>query len=135
MLEAQKRRHDAIVFVIDQDKWPERIRELDEAQEHRGITQIRRAMGVAIRTFDAWMLADEQAFSKVLGRAIQRQPDPETISDAKSVCDGFLKSAGSLMRLDKMYADIAEQAKIAVVEERCPRGFGVFAGRIREMLR
>jgi hypothetical protein len=60
ILEAERRGYDALVLVIDQDNTPERVQEINKAQNDQRVT-LRRALGVAIRTFDAWMLADEQA--------------------------------------------------------------------------
>jgi hypothetical protein len=84
LLEARKRGFEAIVLVIDEDGQAERVKEIAEAQQYAG-TEFPRAFGVAIRTFDAWMLADEQALTSVLGRPIQRQPAPETVKNPKQV--------------------------------------------------
>jgi hypothetical protein len=56
--EAEKRGYDALILLIDEDNRPERTREIDDAQDHSTVTALPRALGVAIRTFDAWMLAD-----------------------------------------------------------------------------
>ncbi len=130
MLEAQKRGCDALILVIDQDGRPERTREIDDAQQHAG-TFVYLALGVAIRTFDAWMLADEKALTNVLGVSVSRQPGPEGILDPKGVCRGLLDESGCSLRPTKMYAAIAEVADIAVLEKRCPKGFTPFAQRVR----
>src|SRR5215217_4681415 len=52
MLEAGKRGYDAVVLLIDEDGRPERVTELRDAQEYSK-SPVRRAFGVAIRTFDA----------------------------------------------------------------------------------
>ncbi|HET6251290.1 MAG TPA: hypothetical protein VFE47_26640 [Tepidisphaeraceae bacterium] len=120
----------ALVFVIDQDDEPERREPLDRAQEYDGVA-IGRAFGLAVRTFDAWMIADEQALSKILGRIIQRQPSPEAISDAKSHCKSLLGSAA--LGLTDLYKAIADEAIIERIEERCPIGFAPFAARVRRL--
>ena len=130
MLEARKRRCDALILVIDQDGRPERTREIDDAQQHAG-TSVYRALGVAIRTFDAWMLADEKALTNVLGVSVSRQPGPEGILDPKGVCRGLLDESERSLRQREMYAAIAEVADIAVLETRCPKGFAPFAQRVR----
>lgn len=76
LLEARKRGYEAIVLVIDEDGYAERTSEIKEAQYYSGVV-FPRAFGIAIRTFDAWMLADERALTTVLGCQIQRQPAPE----------------------------------------------------------
>ena len=78
LLEAKKKEYDALVLVIDEDGHPERSEQINAAQEHLTIETLPRAFGVAIRTFDAWMLADEQALIQVIRSPIRRQPDPES---------------------------------------------------------
>src|SRR5262245_10831516 len=90
ILEAEKCGYDAIVLIIDQDNAPERVQEITKAQNDQRVTLLRRALGVAIRTFDAWMLADEQALTHVLGYAVSPQRSPEEMSDAKGMCTQLL---------------------------------------------
>jgi hypothetical protein len=132
MLEAEKRGFEALILVIDQDGRPERTRELDDAQGFTG-TAIHRALGVAIRTFDAWMLADERALTQVLEIPISRQSDPEAITDAKGVCNRLLDESDRSITPTAMYAAIANETDLGLLETRCPRGFGVFAGRVRAL--
>lgn len=131
-LEAQKRGYEALVLLADHDGRDERIREMNIAQElDLGVS--RRAMGIAIRTFDAWMLADERALSKVLGCSVSRQPDVETISDPKGRCAGFLESVGGQVSQRHFYAKLAHAMDLRVLEDRSSRGFAPFARRIREL--
>ncbi len=132
MLEAQSRGFDALVLVIDHDGDDSRIGQLDQAQASE-LTAVGRALGVAVRTFDAWMLADEQALSQTLGHHVDRQPDPETIRDPKSTCEMLRGSSSTELSLSELYAALAEQADLAMVEARCPRGFAPFAGRVRNL--
>jgi hypothetical protein len=130
LYEAVKRGYDALVLLIDQDNCPERNQQLADAQEYQTVS-LRRAFGVAIRTFDAWMLADEQALTHVLGYTIQRQPDPETLTDPKSICTALLHDCALEISANEMYARVARSAAIEIIEDRCPKGFGTFAGRVR----
>src|SRR5207302_839585 len=57
----------------------------------------------------------------------------ETIRDAKSVCIALRAAAGLGANLSEMYADIAREAELHVIEERCPTGFGPFAERVRRL--
>jgi hypothetical protein len=132
MREAAKREYDAIILVIDEDGRSERLREFAEAQLYAGVS-IRRAFGVAIRTFDAWMLSDEKALSQVLLLTISRQPDPESIADPKRICNELLNSSSASMTAVGMYAALAELIAIQLLEARCERGFAPFAQRIREL--
>ena len=131
MFEARNKGYDALILVIDQDGVPQRTREIDEAQEFAGVP-VRRALGVAIKTFDAWMLADEKALTEVLGYPVARQPDPEKITDPKSVCHSLLDGAEQDMKPAEMYASVAEIIDLHVLESRCRKGFAPFAQRVRE---
>lgn len=130
---AQEQGFDAIVLVIDQDDEPSRRRQLDDAQTDLRVATLPRALGVAIRTFDAWMLADERALTNATGQPVQRQPDPETIRDPKGMCKRLRESAGLGPELTEMYAALATALNIAVLEERCRDGFAPFARRVRSL--
>lgn len=80
MREARKRGFGAVILLVDRDQVGERLNEITDAQNHTSICDIPRALGVAVEAFDAWMLADQQALSGVLGVNIQTQPDPESIA-------------------------------------------------------
>lgn len=88
---------------------------------------------VAVRTFDAWMLADEAALTVVLSQQVNQQPVPERLPRPKTVCADILKAAGSSMPLSDLYAAVAAEADLDVLETRCPRGFAPFAARVREL--
>ncbi len=132
MREAQKNGYDAIILLIDQDDRPERVKEFAAAQEYLSVP-IRRALGVATRTFDAWMLADEKALTTVLEYQVSRQTDPEKLADPKRVCTDLLENSPQDMSPAKMYAAIANIVDISVLEARCSKGFGPFAQRVREL--
>jgi hypothetical protein len=130
MLEAQKRGFDAIVLLIDQDGLAIRGRELDQAHEY-AVISIPRALGVAIKTFDAWMLSDETALTSVLKYAVTRQPDPESISNPKQRFQELLDESGIDQSQSATYAALATVIQINVLELRCPKGFAPFAARVR----
>lgn len=58
--EARKRGCDAVVFLIDEDGDGSRVAAIDKAQANEVISEFPHAFGVAIRRFDAWILADER---------------------------------------------------------------------------
>lgn len=130
MLEAQKNGYDGLILVIDEDGKPERIQEIKEAQEHltNKIAGLRGACGVAVRSFDAWMLTDEKALTEGLGRTVNCQSDPERNRDPKKAFDEL---ANSDLPRGELYAAIAEKIDLELLEKRCPKGFAPFAGRIR----
>lgn len=127
---AERNGFNALLLVSDQDGSQERAREIAAAQSD-GRVPLPRALGVAVRTFDAWMLADEQALSQVLGREVSRQKDPEGIRDPKHVCRQLLDSGGNPMSQAEFYAAVSNLANLKFVAERCPRGFAPLADRIR----
>jgi hypothetical protein len=132
MLEAEKRGFDALILLIDQDGLAIRRRELDEAQEDATAT-IRRALGVAIKTFDAWMLADERALASVLKYAVPRQPDPETLRDPKQKCEEIIAASEISISPSEVYSGVTRVAQIGTLEQRCPNGFAPFAERVRRL--
>ena len=130
--EAEKRGYDAIVLVIDQDNAPERVQEITRAQNEPPIT-LRRALGVAIRTFDAWILADTQALTRVLGYAVSPQHYPEDVSDAKGVCTQLLGKSPMAMSQSEFYASVACEADMSMLTRQCSKGFAPFAQRVRSL--
>ena len=133
--EAQKRGYDAIVLLLDEDGYPDRIKGIDQAQVRLSKTaMLPRALGVAIRAFDAWMLADEKALSDTLCRIVLCQPSPEGIRDPKSVCKQLRDdSPGCELGLADMYKSVAEKTNLEMLEQRCSSGFRPFAERVRAL--
>ena len=132
LLEAKRRGYDALVFVIDEDGDSDRPKQIDEAQESQ-FTSFPRAMGVAIRSFDAWILADESALTSVLQQPIPRQPAPESIKNPKLVCTSLRDQSGKDIALRDMYREVPQAANLAILEKRCPKGFAPFAARVRRL--
>lgn len=129
LFEARKRGYEALVLVVDEDGRAERVKEISAAQQYGGVA-LPRAMGIAIRTFDAWMLADERALTFVLKYQVHRQPEPETISDPKRMCADL---CGSRLSQTEMYAQLATVIVLSTLEQRCPLGFGPFAAKVRAL--
>ncbi|HYK89598.1 MAG TPA: hypothetical protein VE398_12555 [Acidobacteriota bacterium] len=130
--EARKRGFEALILVIDEDGRTERTTEFEQAQKYEKV-EMRRALGVAIRTFDAWMLADEQALTSVLGSPIPPQPKPERLTDPKRECRRLHDDSQNQMALREIYACLAQVADIGILEARCPKGFAPFAARVRAL--
>ena len=132
LLEAEKKGVDAIILLIDEDGRPERINQIELAQDSSK-SRLPRAMGVAIRTFDAWMLADEKALTTVLGDGINRQSDPETIRNPKHVCAELLAVSQKGISQSQMYERVAREINIDILFDRCQSGFRPFAARVRNI--
>jgi len=132
LLHAQDLHYEGVVLVVDEDGDADRVRQINKAQEST-LATIRRALGVAIRMFDAWMLADEMALSKAVGTTVQRQPDPESVKDPKAHCQQLRDESGTRISLSSMYASVAQSADIDVLKQRCRRGFAPFASRVERL--
>jgi len=132
LLEARKRGYEAIALVIDEDGHAERAAELTEAQQYSGI-DFPRAFGIAIRTFDAWMLADECALTSVLGCPVHRQRTTEVLTNPKQTCRDLLAASNKSFSQTEMYARLADLVDLALLAERCPKGFASFADRVRQL--
>lgn len=130
LLEAERRGVDVLILLVDEDGQRERLTQITTAQDTTQ-SHLRRAMGVAVRTFDAWMLADESALTSVLGYEVNRRPDPETIHQPKEDCAALLEDSPNDMAQSEMYAGIADQVDLGILSQRCPLGFGPFSTRVR----
>jgi hypothetical protein len=134
LIHAHESGFDAVVMVIDEDGESSRRRQISEANEHQGVN-VRRALGIAIRTFDAWMLVDEQALSRVLGIQVSRQPDPEEMRNPKLKAIELRDRSGKAFPITHMYLTLARELDLAVLRERCANGFGIFAERLQSLAR
>lgn len=132
LFEAEKRGFGALVLLIDQDDQTARLQQIADAQT-RSLGVAKRALGVAIRKFDAWMLADERALTEILGIQVQRQPAPETIADPKAVFDKLIAQAPIPDRVPEIYARIAQRCDMNLLIQRCSKGFGTFAERVKAL--
>ncbi|MCH8118251.1 MAG: DUF4276 family protein [Planctomycetes bacterium] len=132
--EAEKKGADALIFLIDEDDKRERIEQIQEAQDSL-LSQLPRAMGVAIRMFDAWMLADEKALTEVLGDNINRQSTPETIRNPKQVCAKLLEDSQIQISQSEMYARVSCKINIDILCDRCQSGFKPFATYVRNIFK
>lgn len=134
ILEARKSGFDALVLVIDEDGDRERIRQFAQAQQEFETTyHFPRALGIAIRSFDARILADEKALSDALRCAVQCQPLPEENRDPKADCVALRDASGTEIPLRDLYSEVAKRIDLERLAERCPKGFGVFAARLKSL--
>lgn len=132
VLTAAERGYDGLVLVIDEDGDSSRVREAAKAQDETALSgAFPRAIGIAIRSFDSWILADETALSHVLGLPVPTQSAPEAIADPKTLCKTLLESSSCGLWQREMYVQVAERLRLEMLENRCPNGFGVFAQRLR----
>jgi hypothetical protein len=144
MKEAHREGFDAVVVVLDRDGKGSndegRLKQLRKGREAASEkVPIHAALGVAIETMEAWLLADETALSATLGCVVPQQPEPEKLAGEKG------SQAHPKARLHGLIGDsprqeeptgiikraIAEKASIKILERRCPAGFKPFATDVR----
>jgi hypothetical protein len=137
---------DAVVVVMDRDgeKNANRVREFKEGRDCAAReVPIPTAVGVAIETLEAWLLADEPAIGRALG--LETPPakgiDPEKLTGRSGAPDHpktMLKKLLASDSQDRGYVEqveaIAREADVEVVEKRCSKGFKPFADEIRQFL-
>ena len=133
LIRAEKKGYDAVVFLIDRDRNPDRVKQIDKAQEDKSQSELPRALGVAIESFDAWMLADETALSQALRMTVSKQKDPETLRNPKAICENLRDEADTQQALRAMYDAVAAYVNLEVLKKRCPRGFEPFAKRVEAL--
>ncbi len=127
--DAEQFGYAAVVSLIDQDRDPQRRDSVARAQES-DLSQIPRAFGVAIESFDAWFLSDEKALSEVCKTIVNRQPDPERAAYPKSAMEQIAKEAQWDSGLAELYLQLARCVDLATLRNRCNKGFDVWASRL-----
>lgn len=130
--DAAKEGAEAVVILIDCDGDSDRITAVGEAQKN-DITNLPRAIGVAVETYDAWFLADHNSLGNVLKSRVDQQPQPEEMADAKSRVRELINTSGHSIAQRELYRVLAETLDIEILKIRCPRGFKEFATRVEAM--
>jgi hypothetical protein len=131
---------DALVVVTDADCRHERIAQFGQAQESDRFT-MPRALGIAVESFDAWILADHQALGEVLGPSIPLRPSPEELTGGKGsrrhpkqVCRRLIEDHGWEGSQAHFYEDVCRRMNLDTVASRCLRGFAPFFQRLRKLV-
>lgn len=133
---------DSLAIVTDADGSTERLAAWTAerkavAQQHGELPV---AIGVAVQTVEAWLLADETAMNALSPVPLcSALPSPESIwgpartaSHPKTILEGHLKSAQT--RVEAPYDAIASRARLKHVEDRCP-SFAKYASELRERVK
>lgn len=132
LLDAERYGFDAVIALIDCDGDRSRIQAATKAQGEQAVP-MPRAFGIAIETFDAWFLADEQALSGAFETSVNKQPSPESNSDAKASMKSLRNQSGSPLGLAELYCTLAQTSNLELVSKCCPKGFGVWKQRVEEL--
>jgi len=88
------------------------------------------AIGVAAQEFEAWLIADVVAVSRVLGVAVQQPPDPESMKprEAKKWLSDRIEEVGADSRSVRM--QVASELDLDRLKGVC-RSFEQFLGELR----
>jgi len=139
---------DAVVMLVDNDRRPRRERlgilqrQRDAARSRKDVV-VRIALGVAIETFEAWLLADRKALKESLALS-EMPPDegsPEGLNGRPGSGNHPKDKLNPLVAKDtrqrsyvECVADIASRTRIDELTRRCPKGFEPFARELRRNL-
>ena len=88
---------------------------------------------IIVHELESWLLADENAISKRLGKNVRAVPNPESIHDAKEYLEELLEEAGkkySTKYLPKLKREIAKHVNVEKLREKCA-SFADFEGMVR----
>ncbi len=132
MMFAKNNGYDALVVLIDRDGDLRRMKSVNAAQDSQHV-QLPHAFGVAVETFDAWFLADEQSLSKVMNATIPTQPSPETIKDPKSQMRALIEQCPTDLSQREVYRQTAEVIDLDRLSKRCNEGFGPWRARLESL--
>jgi hypothetical protein len=138
---------DMILIVVDaDDNLSQRQHDLERAlntirSNHLDVNEQlvcdRSAGGLAIKNFEAWLLADNQTVSKILGVELEQLENLEDSSDTKSILEKviaestYLSEESSNQRPLQIRWYLASQIDLLIIKTCCPSGYAAFAQNLR----
>ncbi|MCW7075409.1 MAG: DUF4276 family protein [Candidatus Methanospirare jalkutatii] len=84
---------------------------------------------IIVHELESWLLADENAISKRLGKNVRAVPNPESIHDAKEYLEELFEEAGEKY-LTKFGGEIAKHVDVEKLREKCA-SFADFERKVR----
>jgi hypothetical protein len=78
-------------------------------------------------------LADEKALTTICGKHVDRQPDPEGTKHPKGAINLILVDLLESESFAAICKRLLNEIDLALLEERCPEGYAVFANRVRAL--
>lgn len=139
-LEARKAGYMGVIVLIDRDRKPAKetllpLQQGRDAAAERGLPVV--AVGVAVETFDAWMIADGKAIGQAGGNDARSHPHPEKLTGEENSGNHPKDKAHELFpggALSEKYRLVARHLRLDVLERCCPEGFKPFADEVRERI-
>jgi hypothetical protein len=139
-LQARKSGLDGMVVLVDRDRKhrSETIEPLTSGRESPQCPQrLPIALGVAIETFDAWMICDGSAVAAAGGDQQHSHSRPENLRGSEDAPDHPKVRAALAFGgggLGAAYKRVAQLVRLDELEKSCPDGFGEFAKDVRAKL-
>lgn len=132
MTRAHTNGFDCAVVLIDRDGCgdSERAIPMRHARDKFESLSVPTAVGTAIETFDAWMIADHAAIQRCGGSPKGVSGCPEHLKDAKQVARQAMGDC-----LADCYREVAKTIDLDKLAKTCPQGFGAFRADIRAHLK
>ena len=84
---------------------------------------------IVVHELESWLLADENAISKRLGKNVRAVPNPESIHDAKEYLEELFEEVGEKY-LTKFGGEIAKHVNVEKLREKCA-SFADFERKVR----
>jgi len=121
---------EKVIILGDADCDERRERErLQRIYEHLP-EGLRRSVHICIivHELESWLLADENAISKVMGKNVKPVENPESIHNAKEYLEGLFEKGGKKQHLPA--EEIAKHVNVEKLREKCA-SFADFERKIR----
>ena len=133
---ARRNGFDGCVILIDKDRntTNDTLRPLEQASENLAD---RCAVGVAVETFDAWMICDPNAVKAMGGDKSHCHPQPERLQGTEASGNhpkSHAKRCFPGMGLTDAYCLVATKIDLDHLKKQCPQGFGAFEKEVRQQL-
>jgi len=149
MIAWQPEEVDMIVIVADADDVLEkRQHELEIAlqtirdnhlDQDGNLINDRSVGGLAIRDFEAWLLADIDTVSAILGEKIEQIADLENFENPKNILENAINKSSYLaenvsnQRLLQVKWNLAFEINLVSLKSLCPQGYGTFAENLAKV--
>ncbi|MFP4435407.1 MAG: hypothetical protein ACLFTN_13165, partial [Phycisphaerae bacterium] len=128
---------DAVVVVMDRDRVRSRLNDLatgrDDSSSDISSPFVPCAVGVAVETFDAWMIVDGGAAKCAGAEGANTHGEPEKLTGKEKSGNHPKDRAEDIFGggLTEAYSAVAPSVDLDMLRERCPNGFGAFADDVQ----
>jgi len=137
---------DLIIILADSDdKISERQKSLKDALKaiqdnhldaSEKIIKDQSIGGLAIRDFEAWLLADFQTVSTILSIKIPELSNLEESDQTKNILENAIAESEYLVESNNRKLEIrwhlADRIDLAILRKSCPQGYGLFSQSLKE---